>query len=418
MHSLQRLTARALIPAIVVGLAIAQGVGAHPAGATTTAGTDIGSATELTGAATGSLANHLSDDWWVVYPMLAGDTVQIRVANTGGGSSGCTSLVAYFRDTNATQVRSTVLTPNTSYNSPFSATSSDRYFVEVQTASSCDPLSLHPIHYSLTLQSGGGGLAPSPVASSATAKSTIVAAWPPLQGATSYRGTIANNLADEWYVLYRSTQGVGTIRVENTTVDGSTPCNGTTVYLRDTDGTMLSAAVLTRNTAYTFTINGAWRYYLELTDQGCANGGEKYRIEPEGTTAWNHPAKLPSQALPVGHTLGTAGGPLAGAIVYNASLGTANVQDWSYFKPKGTVPVTVSVQNGTLNTGTCKSVVVYLTDSHGNQVSAAVLSDNTGHEFVQSTSARFYLHVNDQGCDPTTSVLPKFTVTITPANGV
>lgn len=415
MHSSKRLIARALLSA-VAALTVAAGTAAQPAGATTTAGTNIGNATHLTSTGSGALATHLSDDWWVVYPATPGGAVQVRVTNTGGGSSGCTAVVAYFRDTNGSQLAGVPLVPNTSYNTPFSAASSDRYFVELRLQS-CDPTKA--VHYALKLQSGGGGTAPNPVASSATAKGSISAAWPPLQGAHSYRGSVASDVAEEWYVLYKHASTTpGTIRVENTTVNGSTPCPSVVAYLRDTDGSQLHATPLADNTAVTFTVSNAGRYYLELTDQSCTAGGPTYRIEPEPQAQWDNPAKLPSQALPVGHTLATAGGPLAGGIVYSATLRNANVQDWSFFKPKGTVAVSVSVQNTTTNTGTCTSIVAYLTDAHGNQVSAAPLADNTGHEFVESTASRFYLHVNDQGCNPTTSVLPKFTVTITPKNGV
>jgi hypothetical protein len=416
MHSSTRLISRALIPAIVAGTVIAQGLGAGPAAASTVAGTNIGNATQLTATASGSLASHLSDDWWVVYPATAGGAVQVRVTNTGGGSSGCTSVVAFFRDTNGSQVVGVPLTPNSSYNTPFSASSSNRYFVELRLQS-CDPTKA--VHYALKLQSGGGGTAPQPVSSAATAKGSISAAWPPLQGDTAYRGTIASDVAEEWYVLVKhASTSPATVRVENTTVDGSTPCPTVVAFLRDTDGNQLQGAPLSDDTAITFTVTNGGRYYLELTDQGCAAGGPTYRIEPEPTAQWDNPAKLPSLALPVGHTLASAGGPLAGGIVYSATIASANVQDWSFFKPKGTVPVTVSVQNTTLNTATCTTVVAFLTDAHGNQIAAAPLSDNTGHEFVESTASRYYLHVNDQSCNPTTSVLPKFTVTITPANGV
>ena len=357
------------------------------------AGTNIGNAKELTGSASGSLTSSISDDWYVVYPPSLGGTVQVKVEDTTtDGCQSCQNLDFTFSDTNGTSVGSAGLVPNTSYDTPVSSPDSDRYFVEITTPG-CTPPSGHPVTYKLTLESGGVGTAPSPKSGSAAAGTSIGDAWPPLQGDTSYKGTITNGIADDWYVLYKHADAQSaSIRVENTTVKASTDCTNLYVALHDTDGTSVGSVGLSDNTAHTFTVANGGRYYLEINDNGCVDGGTTYRIEPEPKGEWDNPAKLPEASLPTGPSLSKAGGPLKGGVMYTDSIPTSGTQLWAKFDPNGKVPhVTASVQNTTNNQSNCQQVYASLDNARGTSVGSVGLSANTGHEFTVDTKGPFYL---------------------------
>jgi hypothetical protein len=408
---------------VVLALALAGAVvvsGARPAGATEAAGAagkDIGSSAPLTGSASGALASQLADDWYVVYPATLGGPVTVKVENTTSPTVACNGVNVWFRNTDGLQLAGVGVEPGLPYAAPVSQALSDRYFVELQTTG-CDPTS--PVTYTLTLQAGGGGTAPMPASGTTAVGTNIGDPWPPLQGGKSYKGTLASGTSDDWYVLYKQDDGKSaTVRVENTTVKDSTPCSSASVYLRDTDGLLLSGLGLSDNTAHTFTVTTAGRYYLELTAAGCAQGGTTYRIEPEAAGQWNKPAPYAKQSLPSGATRDDAGGPLLGGITYAGSISNAQMHLWSEIDVNGKAPVvTISVQNTTVNTRPCSSLAVVLRDSNGYQLSGLGLSDNTGYEFRISVAGRFYLDITDASCDPEGGAPVTVGVTITPAYGV
>ena len=169
------------------------------------AGTNIGDATQITGSASGSLASSAADDWWVIYPSAPGATVTVRAENTTSTSSTCGSLIVTLDASDGTEsaLASLDLSPSTSNSLSGSQLQSDRYFVEV-TSGSCNPPLGQPTTYTLTLQSGGGGSAPSPAKGSIAAGTSIGTARPPLQGKTNYSGTITSGSSDDWYALTRS----------------------------------------------------------------------------------------------------------------------------------------------------------------------------------------------------------------------
>jgi GH24 family phage-related lysozyme (muramidase) len=389
------------------------------------AGTSIGNAARLTGAASGSLTSSLSDDWWVVYPAVRDGQVTIRVDDTVASTTQpCADLDATFADTNGYAVTSFGLIPNTFYATPFSSShNSDRYFVELTTGG-CNPLPGQPLTYTLDLQAGGGGTPPSPASGSATPGTTIGGAQTPLQGATSYTGTILIGVSQGWYVLDKHPDtNSATIRVENTTVKGSTPCPLLDVTLTDTDGMAISSVGLTANTATTFIVSSSQsangRFFLRLTDGGCTSGGTTYRIEPEPGGEWDNPGPAPRQVMPTGPIISQAGGPLTGGVVYETELPAGQPQVWTVYDPTGQVPVTASVQNETSNQSNCTIVGVTQYGPNGSPISSMGLSDNSGHEFTTATTGPFYLEISNDGCTPgPTSPPQKVDVELTPAQGV
>ena len=261
----------------------------------TSAGTNIGNAKVLTGQDSGSLASPNSDNWYVVYPKIAGSSVTIKVSNTTPNSGSCIDLVASYSTTTGSVQVNPVVSPNTSFNQPIAATGSDRYFVDV-TPWSCIPAEDQPIKYTIQLQAGGGGTVPSPSTGSIKPSPTINAD-PPLQGATSYAGTLSSGIDDDWYALAkRSDTNAASIRVENTTTKGSTPCTNLELTLDDKDGGG-DPIVLAENTAVVFPIASAGTYYLELRVYACANGGTSYRIEPEPGLEWLNAPDPPNETV-------------------------------------------------------------------------------------------------------------------------
>ena len=76
-----------------------------------------------------------------------------------------------------------------------------------------------------------------PPAGSVTANTSIGNASPPLQGSVTYNGTIENGGSEAWYALYKKPDtNAASIRVENTTVAGTTACSGLTVTFDANDG--------------------------------------------------------------------------------------------------------------------------------------------------------------------------------------
>src|SRR5439155_5611276 len=177
MNSLQRLISTAVAFAAVTTVALAQSFGASPAAATSAAGTHIGNAVQLSAPVSGSLTSHLTDDWWVVFPSVRGGAVQVRLVDSTTATT-CNDVVVLIHDSDGRVIAGITLAPNGVFNSPFSSTGSDRYFIETATTG-CDPLVGHPATYGLRLLAGGGGIAPAPVAGTANAGGGIGSAWPP-----------------------------------------------------------------------------------------------------------------------------------------------------------------------------------------------------------------------------------------------
>ena len=405
--------------AVALVLGVLPMAGAQAAGEAV-AGMDIGNAAQLTGSTSGSLASSTSDDWWVVYPASAGGAVAVTVKVTTASSSSCDGLVATLYATNGTSqaVSDANLSRGDSQEISGSRVASDRYFVEVKVRS-CEPPA--PVTYTLTLNSGGGGTAPSPASGSIAAGTSIGDAWPPLQGKTSYTGTVASGTEEDWYVLYKQPgTSPASVRVENTTVAGSTSCTGLSVNLDAADGggDVVSGATLNDNSAVTMTVTGTGspdylgRYYLEIQDGNCPSGGTTYRIEPEPSTGWANPAKPASEPLPSGADRKAAGGPLSGGVTYDAALANGTTQDWVFLVATGSTPLTVSVQNTTSNQDNCQGESVTLLDSDGT-VSGADLGDDDEAELVADTAQTFYLEITVADDCPPDSPLTA-TVTLTP----
>jgi hypothetical protein len=381
-------------------------------------GTNIGDAAQLTPSGSGSMTSATSDDWWVIYPAAPGGTVAVTVHNTTSASAACNGLTASLDASNGTSdvLTGATLGPGASQQISGHSTASDRYFVEVDV-DDCDPASGQPVTYALTLNQGGGGTAPAPAAGSIKAGSSIGSAWPPLQGKTSYTGTIAGESADDWYVLYKKPDAnPGTIRVEDTTDAGSVGCASVVVSLDAADGTsdVISGADLSDNSADTITVPGqsgsdpSGLYYLEVSSPNCPDGGISYRIEPEPADEWQNPAQLPSGTAAPGSSIGAAWPPLQGATTYDGTITGSTDENWYvlYLKP-GTSAASVRVEDTTIAGSTsCPGVVANLDAADGGDdvLTGANLSDNGASTLAipdpggPDYLGRYDLEVQSNGC--------------------
>ena len=272
--------------------------------ATTTAGKNIGKASQVTSTVTGSLHSKLSDDWWVMFPPVAGGTVHLRVKNTlKTNSGGCDLATVQLWDTNGrtdTAIVTTNVSPNTASNLNVSEPGSDRYFAELSTGG-CTPPNGSPVTYSIDVVSGGGGTDPNPTSGSAEPSTTMAGAGPPLQGHTSYTGSIVTN-TQSWYLLdKKADSNSATIRVENTTTLTAAIQAGTCdasfpVVFTDSHGNPITTVVLKDNSAATFTTpippgQTSGDFYLDFNNDGDTYPGctapITYRIEPEPASEWD-----------------------------------------------------------------------------------------------------------------------------------
>jgi len=345
------------------------------AGATdsATAGTSIGNAAQVTENVSGTIVNG-SDDWWVIYPETSGGLVSVTVENDAGAGVSC-PVYAELDGTEGTAdvLDSGEIRPGVTLSLTGAAEDSDRYYVEV------DPYGCTAAApYALTVTAGGGGTPPDPAPASAPA-GTSIGAWPPLLGHVSYAGSLGSSSSQYWSVLYKKADASeATIRVEDTTVAGSTSCPDTYVLLYDTNGTAdppLESGELRDNAAVIFTIPGRepgdaqGRYFVEI-EPYCEEGGSvggTYSIEPEPAAQWASPARVKIVKPTPGASMRTAWPPLQGDLTYAGALGSSSNHDWFVlYKNADASQATIRVEDTTVAGSTsCPDTYVWLYDTNG-----------------------------------------------------
>jgi hypothetical protein len=337
------------------------------------AGTSIGNAAQVTGTVSGTIVSG-SDDWWVIYPKTSGGLVTVTVENDAATDVSC-PIAANLDGTEgaADNLDSSEIRPSQTLTLEGAAAQSDRYYVEV------DPYGCTAAApYTLTLTAGGGGAPPDPASASAPAGASI-GAWPPLRGHVSYAGSLGSSSSQHWSVLYKKADGSpATIRVEDTTVAGTTSCPDTYVWLDDTNGTAdppLESLELRDNEAVTFTVPGRepgdseGRYFIEI-EPYCEEGGSvggTYSIEPEPAAQWASPARVRSVRPAPGTSARTAWPPLQGDLYYAGALGSPKSNDWFVlYKNADGSQATVRVEDTTAaGTTICPDTYVWLYSTYG-----------------------------------------------------
>jgi hypothetical protein len=388
---------------------------------TGSAGTNVGNAGQLTGTSSGSLPSGAADDWWVIYPAVLGATVNVGVTNTTTASASCTGLSATLYGSNGASdsLDAVGVNEGSSYQLTGSEPASDRYFVQVTIWGNCNPPLAVSVTYTLTLGSGGGGTPPNPATGSIRAGSSIGSAWPPLQGHTAYTGTVSSGSSDLWYSLYKKPDtNPATIRIENTTVAGSTTCNDLFVTIDASGGSSetVNGANVIDNGAFTFSVpanastDPTGLYYIELTDGSCTPGGTTYSIEPEPSGEFNNPARVPAGSITAGDSIASATPPLQGHATYTGTVSSGSSDLWySLYKKPDTNPATIRIENTTVaGSTTCNDLFVTIDAAGGRSetVDGANVIDNGAFTFSVPANAStdptglYYIELGDGSCTP------------------
>lgn len=377
---------------------------------------------------TGTIASASSDSWYVLYKKPDNNPATIRVEDTTRARTlPCANLTVSLDSANGTAdvVNGATLGDNSAATFSLPGRSATDltglYYLEVRSPE-CPA---GGVSYRIEPEPGSEWLNPAKLPSRKISPgSSIGTAWPPLQGSTTYDGTVTSGTDENWYILYKQPgTSPASVRVEDTTVAGTTSCPGVTVSLDAADGNneTLAGATLGDNAAATLAIPATGnpdylgRYFLKISSNGCPSGGATYRIEPEPPAGWASPARPASASLPSGPDRKAAGGPLTGGVSYDATLANGTSQDWIFFDATGSTPLTVSVQDTTSSQDNCQTETFSLLTG-SSTVTGATLSDDAGAELVVDPRQTFYLEISVAGdCPPDTPLTA--TVTLTPARG-
>jgi hypothetical protein len=367
-------------------------------------GTSIGTAwPPLQGGTTYSETQSYTEDWYALYKKHDTAIATITVTNTSNASLTCSSILAelYGVDGTSNSVDYSYLSANQAFTFTvpgFEATDlQGRYYLEITP--NCNNGLPDGQTYTIAPSPGGEWANPVrvPFASPLVPGTSVGTARPPLQGARVYSDTLTQG--EDWFGLYKkNTSAVASIRVVNTTIDGSISCGSILVQLWGATGTSdsINYAYLSANQAYSFSVPGIetgdpeGRYYLEVTPN-CNNGlpdGQTYTIEPEPAAEWG----ANSRALPVGPSKKAAAGPLTGGVDYVASVASKGAQDWAYFTTKGTA--LIRMDDTSASSAGCKLVV-----TSGN--SAIALSPGQVAALHVAKAGIYYLELTpNSGCAP------------------
>ncbi|MBM9509667.1 Ig domain-containing protein [Actinacidiphila acididurans] len=350
-----------------------------------------------------------TEDWYVLAKKQDAALATLRVQNTTvDGSAACGGITATVFGSGGTQdqIQSQQIGSNgtTTFTFPGTEASDARglYYVEV-TPWGCTGGGQT---YTMEPEPAAEWAAPAQVpAARATPGTAAADAWPPLPGGVSSYQTLGNTTGQDWYVLYKKADSsLATVRVQDTSVDGSVRCTGLTVTLWGATGTQAVRSVqMSGNGTATFVLPGRetgstqGRYYVEIAPWGCTDLGQTYAVEPEPAAEFGTAA----QSLPIGPSRTAAAGPLSGSVNYTARLASSTTQDWAYFHANGSG--SLRVQNTTPSTDTCKSVRITL---YGPGSTTATTTPSSGA--VSALAVRgagdYFVELTTGGCAPATAM--------------
>ncbi|MFC4036287.1 Ig domain-containing protein [Streptomyces polygonati] len=381
-------------------------------GGTPVAGTSIVSAWPPLAGGTlygGTVDGAGTEDWLVLYKKQDSATATVRVQNTTvDGSAACGGITATLWGSAGTgnEVQSVSLATNgtVTFTVPGkeAGDAQGRYFLDL-VPWGCNTGGQT---YTVESESAAEWVVPARTPTAvARAAGSAATAWPPLPGGVASAQHLASGSGQDWYVLYKKADAAtATVRVQNTTVNGSLPCGGITATLWGATSTQqLSSVSLPVNSTYAFVLPGqesassVGRYYVEITPWGCNSLGQGYTIEPEAAGEFS----AASRALPVGPSRAAAAGPLAGGTNYAAALSSATAQSWAYFHANSAA--SLLVQNTTTGTGSCRTVHVALAQTGYATLSAAPAP---GAVAVLSVHAAgdYAVELTTGGCTPSPAI--------------
>ncbi len=381
-------------------------------------GTNIGNAGQLTSTGSGTMGTG-SDDWWVIYPSTPGKTVSVTVHNNATSGASCANITATLWGTNGANqfIDSSNLNPASSGTVSGAAAASDRYFIEV-VPNGCATSA----PYLLSLTAGGGGAAPSPAAGSVNPGEGIGDVGAPLKGHSIYSESITfNGGTEDWYVFNKKPDSrVASLRIANTTVNGSTTCAVLTASLFTNQGTAVDVTnvSLNNNGASTITVparqagDPQGQFYLRVEADGfdCGTGGADYTVEPEPASEFTSPAKVPAGKVTPAPSVGNAGPPLQGGISYKGSITfNGGTENWYVLSKKpdshvASLRIANTTVDGSTSCAVLSATLFSNAGTNGQLVSTALNNDAITTMAVPARQAGdpqgvFYLRIEADGFD-------------------
>ena len=229
---------------------------------------------------------------------------------------------------------------------------------------------------------------------SVTADTSIGDASPPLQGNTSYPGTITSGTTDDWYELYKKPDtDPATIRIEDTTVEGSTTCPSTIATLDANDGTesAIQSADLADNSAVTFAVpanaatDPSGLYYLEISNGDCVEDGDTYEIQPGPSSEWRTLPSCPMNPCPLAPA--SQGRVVPSPVALTTSARSAmRIAKTGANLSKGPGDAFATVEDPTTDQSTCQSLIVTLYNAADDAIASADLAGDSAVTFPVDTS--------------------------------
>ncbi len=220
-------------------------------------------------------------------------------------------------------------------------------------------------------------------------------------------GTLPSANADDFYVVYPQTAGA-TIDLKVTDTTPSSPptgCHTVVAIVSDTNGSALASATLGSTQFETFSVNatGSDRYFVELDDDACNPGSgptASYQVQLTSGGGGTVPSPAASSAEPA-TDIGSAGPPLQGDTSLTGSLADSSQYDFYVVdKAADTRQGTIRVEDTSVHSATCRTVVAILSDTDGDAVASATLGGNQAHTFAVTAGGRYFLQLTDDGCNP------------------
>jgi hypothetical protein len=408
---------------------VAANAATRPMATTAMTGTDIGNAVTVSKPVKGSVTKSFTQAWYVMYPTTIGGTVVARVTDTTPSAHNCQDISTTMTDADGATLASSEVTPTAPFTSDLSREGSAEYYVEVNTYGGCAPQVKEASTFTVSAVSGAGGTAPDPSAGSIAAATTIGTVGSELQGHTLYSGTVPSTTSEEWYQLYKADDTTtATIRVADTTLNGSAICPDIQVSLDNDNGaTVGSVADLGDNTATLFSVPNTGQYFLEASSYNPGNSpcgssssaGAAYTIEPEPSAEWTSGPTPPTagKTSPAA-SMAAVTTPLLGHRLYQGTVPSTTTEDWyELFKADDTKTATIRVADRTVNgSAVCPDIQASLDNSEGSTVgSVADLGDNTATTFLVPNTGRYFLEVTsynpgNSSCGSSSSAGAAYTV--------
>jgi hypothetical protein len=344
--------------------------------------------------------NDNQEKWYVLFKKPDSSVATIRVQNTtDSDASGCAEFDAdlYSADGYSDEVANLDLSNNDAgllyIPADLDQTPRGLYYLEIVGDSDCGGSGAANFTFEPEPAAQFTSPARVPAGKHIPPGDSIGNPWPPLAGGLRYSaGITLNGEQEHWYVLFKKRDShVATIRVVNTTIDGSGGCNEIDADLYDNQGynNEIGNVDISGNEAGVISVPGGESsdprglYYLEITgDSDCGGSGSaNYTMELEPKAEFAHPRRERSGKAIASPSLRRAWPPLRGGISLRGSINfAANAQHWYLlYKRPDARSASITVSNTTVDGFTdCSDLDANLYTNQGinDQVGGLSLSGN------------------------------------------